>query len=239
MAQVKLYQIDAFAEQPYTVNPAAIVILDGWIDKKSMQNIALENNLSETAFLVKREEVFEIRYFTPKVEVELCGHATLGSSFVLFELMGYKGETITFKTRKRGNLFVSKKNDKFMLNFPTDILNECTLPEPIVEALAQSPIYWQMGTTDILLEYENEKQIKQLSPNFEMMKKADVRGIIVTAPGNEVDFVSRFFAPHEGINEDPVTGSAHTSLIPFWYKKLRKPKMIAKQLEKQPLSLQC
>ena len=239
MKQLKLYQIDAFAEHPFTGNPAAVVMLDKWIDKKTMQNIALENNLSETAFLVKNDEVFEIRYFTPKVEVELCGHATLGSSFVLFELLGYKDKTITFRTSNLGDLFVTKADDIFVLNFPTDILDECILPKPIVDALAQTPVSWQMGATDILLEYENEEQIRKLSPDFEVMKKADVRGIIATARGTEVDFVSRFFAPHEGINEDPVTGSAHTTLIPFWHKKLGKTKMIAEQLSERGGTIYC
>lgn len=239
MPEFKLYQIDAFAEQPFTGNPAAVIVLDQWIEEQLMQNIALENNLSETAFLVKNKGVFEIRYFTPKVEVELCGHATLASAFVLFNLLSHSDEKIVFETKKRGQLFVSKNNDIYVLNFPGDELSDCSLPQYITEALNRQPVSFCKGTTDILLEFENEEQIIKLVPNFEMLKKAGVRGIIVTAPGNEVDFVSRFFAPGVGINEDPVTGSAHTLLIPFWHKKLGKTKMIAKQLSERGGTIYC
>ena len=239
MKPVTLYQIDAFAEQSFTGNPAAVVVLDEWIKEETMQNIALENNLSETAFLVQKDNLYEIRYFTPKSEVELCGHATLGSSFVLFELLNYTGATITFRTMNRGDLYVSKKGDIFELDFPTDILEEADFPAELTKALNVHPLKWLSGKTDLLLEYQNEEQIKAIEPNFEAMKRANVRGIIVTAPGNEVDFVSRFFAPGEGINEDPVTGSAHTTLIPFWYEKLGKQKMIAKQLSERGGKIYC
>lgn len=239
MTEVNLYQIDAFAEKPFTGNPAAIVILDNWIDDRSMQNIAMENNLSETAFLIRKDEVFEIRYFTPKVEVELCGHATLASSYVIFELLGYKHKTITFETTKRGALYVSKVNDIFVLDFPIDFIQKIDLPKQVADAINLQPVNTYTGKTDLLLEYQNEEQIRNLSPSFDVLKKAEARGIIVTAPGNEVDFVSRFFAPREGINEDPVTGSAHTTLIPFWHKRLGKEKMIAKQLSERGGTLYC
>lgn len=239
MKNLTLYQVDAFAEQPFSGNPAAVVILEEWLPTDLMQNIALENNLSETAFLVKKDAFYEVRYFTPNVEVELCGHATLGSAFVLFNLIKVEESTLIFRTMKRGDLFISRKDDLILLDFPKDDSSEIEIPEFTIDALGAAPAQVLKGRTDLMLVYENEAQIKALDPNFDLMKKVKARGIMVTAPGNEVDFVSRFFAPQSGINEDPVTGSAHTTLIPYWSKRLGKSTLLAKQLSKRGGTIYC
>jgi PhzF family phenazine biosynthesis protein len=238
MTKYPLYQIDAFAEEPFTGNPAAVVIMDEWPDKQTMQNIAMENNLSETAFLVKKDEIYLVRYFTPTIEVDLCGHATLASGFVLFTFYNEKN-TITFRTTSKGDLFVTKKDDLVILDFPTDHFKAVPLPEFTVKTFKLEPteIYW--GLNDLMLVYENEDQIREMNPNFEKMEKIPSRGIMITAPGKEVDFVSRFFAPQSGILEDPVTGSAHTTLIPYWSKRLGKTKMVARQLSKRGGAIYC
>ena len=239
MQKLTLYQIDAFAEKPFSGNPAAVVLLDRWMETQTMQNIAFENNLSETAFLVKSNDVYEVRYFTPTIEVDLCGHATLASAYVLFELEGYSNKIIIFRTQNRGDLFVNKSNDIFMLDFPTDSFKEAKLQEELQKALDIQPEECFAGLNDLLLVYQSEDQIRKLTPNFELLKKSNARGIMITAKGNEVDFVSRFFAPASGINEDPVTGSAHTTLIPYWYGKLGKKQMTAQQLSARGGTIYC
>lgn len=238
MKQYPLYQVDAFAEQPFTGNPAAVVIMNEWPEKQIMQNIAMENNLSETAFLVKIDDIYHVRYFTPTVEVDLCGHATLASGYVLFTFYNEKN-TITFRTASKGDLFVTKKEDQVILDFPTDQYQEVELPKFVIKALEAKPseIYW--GLNDLMLVYDTEDQIRDMKPNFDIMVKIPSRGVMVTAPGKEVDFVSRFFAPQSGILEDPVTGSAHTTLIPYWAKRLGKTKMIARQLSKRRGTIYC
>jgi len=238
MKQYPLYQVDAFAEQPFTGNPAAVVIMNEWPEKQIMQNIAMENNLSETAFLVKIDDIYHVRYFTPTVEVDLCGHATLASGYVLFTFYNEKN-TITFRTTSKGDLFITKKEDQMILDFPTDQYQEVELPKFVIEALEAKPseIYW--GLNDLMLVFDNEYQIREMNPNFDIMAKIPSRGMMVTAPGKEVDFVSRFFAPQSGILEDPVTGSAHTTLIPYWAKRIGKTKMIARQLSKRGGTIYC
>lgn len=239
MKNLTLYQVDAFAEQPFTGNPAAIFVMDQWLSEQTMQNIAMENNLSETAFIVPDEDVFQIRYYTPLNEVELCGHATLASSFVLYNFFGQKGNTITFRTQNRGELFINLEQDVIVMDFPIDSYKKVEIPAGINEALGIKPeeAYW--GLNDLMLVYKNEEQIKSVQPNFELLKQVKARGILITAPGNDVDFVSRFFAPLEGINEDPVTGSAHTTLIPYWHSITGKKSFTAKQLSKRGGTLYC
>jgi PhzF family phenazine biosynthesis protein len=232
MKNYPLYQIDAFAEQPFTGNPAAVVVFDSWPETRVMQNIALENNLSETAFLVKQNDVYLVRYFTPTVEVDLCGHATLASGFALFNFYGEE-KTITFRTTNKGDLYVSRKEDLVVLDFPTDKFILTDIPELIENALGVKPAEAYLGLNDLMLVYEKEQQIQDMVPNFDLLGKVNARGVCVTAPGEKVDFVSRFFAPQSGINEDPVTGSAHTTLIPYWSSKLGKTTMIARQLSKR------
>jgi len=238
MKTYPLFQIDAFAEEPFTGNPAAVVLFDQWPEKQVMQNIAMENNLSETAFLVKQDNLYLVRYFTPTIEVDLCGHATLASGFVLFNFYGEK-ETITLRTISKGDLYISRENDRILLDFPTDKFTSSEIPELTIEALGEKPIEAYWGLNDLMLVYEKEEQIKNINPNFELLSKVKTRGVCITAPGNKVDFVSRFFAPQSGINEDPVTGSAHTTLIPYWANRLGKTTMLARQLSKRGGTIYC
>lgn len=239
MKEYTLYQVDAFAEKPFSGNPAAIVMLDQWLDKSTMQAIAMENNLSETAFIVPDVDVFLIRYFTPLNEVELCGHATLASAYVLFNHYNLKGKTITFRTQKRGDLLIQMEGELLLMNFPTDVFHKVEIPEGMNEALGHAPLEAYWGLNDLMLIYNSEEIIQQMRPNITLLKKIKARGVLVTAKGNTVDFVSRFFAPLEGIDEDPVTGSAHTTLLPYWHKKTGKTSFIAQQLSKRGGTLYC
>jgi PhzF family phenazine biosynthesis protein len=238
MDHYPLYQIDAFAEEPFAGNPAAVVIFDKWPETRVMQNIAMENNLAETAFLVKQGAIYLVRYFTPVVEVDLCGHATLASGFVLFNFYGEE-QTITFRTMSKGDLYVTRKDNLIVLDFPTDKFAPAEIPGLAIEALSQKPTEAYQGLNDLLLVYENEQQIIDIVPNFELLNKVKSRGVCVTAPGMNVDFVSRFFAPQSGIPEDPVTGSAHTTLIPYWANRLGKTAMLARQLSKRGGTIYC
>lgn len=236
--KLPLFQVDAFAEQLFKGNPAAVVPLESWLDDELMQAIAFENNLSETAFFVPSRLGFEIRWFTPKAEVKLCGHATLASAHVIFEEAHYPKDEITFGS-KSGLLKVKKAGDLLQLDFPADTINPVDAPNLIIKALGKLPVACYKGKTDYLLLYETEKEIREMNPSFSNLAKTDARGIIVTAPGDQVDFVSRFFAPAVGVNEDPVTGSAHTSLTPFWAKKLCKTEFVAHQLSQRGGELIC
>ena len=227
-----IFQVDAFASETFKGNPAAVVPLQEWLPDETMQNIAMENNLAETAFFVPTQAGFEIRWFTPLVEVDLCGHATLATAHVIFQEAGFTSDQIQFGSRS-GMLTVKKELEKLQLNFPADAISEIKMSTDVVDAIGMSPIQSFKGITDYLLVYETEEQIRQIAPNFHLLKNTDARGVIITAPGNEVDFVSRFFAPAVGIDEDPVTGSAHTTLTPIWAEKLGKSKMSALQLSKR------
>lgn len=231
------YQVDAFTNNVFSGNPAAVIPLNYWLDDKLMQNIAMENNLSETAFFVKKDDHFHIRWFTPKSEVDLCGHATLASAFVIFNFIE-KYEEIKFESRS-GELFVSYFNDMFTLNFPP---RDPKLIEKEQEDLIQlfpiNPIEILFDKS-FLLVFENEDQILNMNFDIRKLLNFNTHGLIITARGNEVDFVSRFFAPDVGIDEDPVTGYAHTILTPYWSKKLGKMKMTAEQVSKRGGKLIC
>ncbi len=236
----KIYQVDAFASELFTGNPAAVCVLESPMDEKTMQNIAMENNLAETAFVTKRGKDYQIRWFTPEVEVDLCGHATLAAAFVLFEEYGHESDLINLYSERSGILRVKKEeNGELTLDFPADILQPVGLMENIISALGSTPTEVYKGKTDYLLVYEKEADISAIEPNFFLLDKVDARGVIVTAPGKEVDFVSRFFAPKCGVPEDPVTGSAHTTLTPYWSKKLGKSDLLARQLSKRGGNLRC
>ncbi|GLU43109.1 PhzF family phenazine biosynthesis protein [Allomuricauda sp. NBRC 101325] len=236
----KIYQIDAFTAQTFGGNPAAVCILDSWLSPESMQKIAQENHLAETAFAVKREDIYEIRWFTPEVEVDLCGHATLATAYVIFHYYELEKNTIQFYSSRSGDLYVNKADNNWLtMDFPTDTLVAIKNIDEIDHALGKSPIKTFKGKTDYMLVYNSQKDIEELAPNFFLLDQVDARGVIVTAPGTEVDFVSRFFAPSCGIPEDPVTGSAHTSMSPYWSKELDKTKMTAKQLSKRGGDLVC
>jgi PhzF family phenazine biosynthesis protein len=237
--KVKIYQVDAFADRLFSGNPAAVCLLDKWLAETTMQKIAAENNLAETAFLVKEKDYFEIRWFTPAVEVDLCGHATLASAFVLFECLGYKEPEISFISLRSGALKVSKQKDMLFLDFPADILHSIDMFQKIQKCIGIQPSEVFKGKTDFIAVLQNEADVLNLVPDFQEISKLDARGLIMTAKGNEVDFVSRFFAPQSGIDEDPVTGSAHTSLIPLWSEKLGKKEMTASQLSKRGGTIYC
>ncbi|QBA65479.1 PhzF family phenazine biosynthesis protein [Muriicola soli] len=240
MKTLKLYQIDAFAEKLFTGNPAAVCVLDSWLDEDLMQKIAMENNLAETAFVVHSGDQYQIRWFTPELEVDLCGHATLASAYVLFQYYNHESDLIRFQSERSGHLTVRREaSGELTLDFPVDQLKEVPINEEITIALGAEPLSMYKGKTDYVLIYRNQEEITSMQPNFFLLDKIDARGIIVTAPGNEVDFVSRFFAPSCGIPEDPVTGSAHTSLTPYWAKSLGKENMLAKQLSQRGGTLKC
>jgi len=239
MNKIKIFQVDAFANNLFSGNPAAVCMLENWLNAEIMQSIAAENNLAETAFIVPTADSFEIRWFTPTVEVDLCGHATLASAYVLFNCRGYTNPEIVFHSPRSGKLKVTKQGDILFLNFPTDTLNPCDEIVQITNCLGFEPIEVYKGKTDYLAIIQSEQHLLNLQPDLSEISKLKARGLIVTAQGDHVDFVSRFFAPQSGIDEDPVTGSAHTSLIPFWSEKLGKQEMIANQLSKRGGRLIC
>lgn len=234
----KIFQVDAFTLEAFSGNPAAVLILDNWLCDELMQKIAEENNLSETAFTVNKGDYYELRWFTPDVEVDLCGHATLATAQVLFNHLEYSGNVIQFES-KSGILKVRKDGDLLVLDFPTDRIEKISVPTALLSSMNIKPVDAYKGKTDIMLIYQNQADIERLRPDFGKMYAATVRGVIATAKGNECDFVSRFFAPCVGVNEDPVTGSAHTTLIPYWTEKLGKKEMIAIQLSKRRGYLKC
>ena len=236
--EIKRYQVDAFAEETFRGNPAVVCPLDKWLPDDLMQRIAMENNLSETAFYVKEGEGFRIRWFTPTVEVDLCGHATLASAFVLFNHEHYRGDKIVFQSRS-GPLHVSKSNEWITLNFPADAMTEVPVSPELYAGFQEKPSKIWKGKTDYMLVYDREIQIKNCKPDFIAVKKIKARGIIVTAKGDSVDFVSRFFCPQSGIDEDPVTGSAHTSLVPYWAGVLGKEQLSARQISAREGKLFC
>ncbi|MGB4447883.1 MAG: PhzF family phenazine biosynthesis protein [Cloacibacterium sp.] len=235
----KIYQIDAFADALFSGNPAAVCPLDSWLDTDIMQKIAAENNLAETAFTVPVENGFEIRWFTPEVEVDLCGHATLASAYTMINFEGFSGEKINFFSRNSGTLTVNKNGDFLTLDFPVDNLQKVEDLAIFEKCFAYQPIEAYQGKTDYLLVFENEHQIQNIEPNIPEIAKINARGIIVSSISENFDFVSRFFGPNCGVNEDPVTGSAHTTLTPFWAEKLGKTKLTAKQISKRGGVLEC
>lgn len=232
------YQVDAFADKLFSGNPAGVCPLDQWIPEETMQKIAMENNISETAFFVHEEGHYHIRWFTPKVEVNLCGHATLAAAHVIFQYHGYKDDSIAFHSRS-GLLNVRREGELLVLDFPANKPQRAALPTDFVHALNITPVQCWRGREDYLLLYKSQYEIESLIPDFKRLEKTDARAVIVTAPGNTVDFVSRFFGPRVGVNEDPVTGSAHTVLIPFWAEKLGKTEMTAMQLSSRGGTLFC
>jgi PhzF family phenazine biosynthesis protein len=255
---MRIYQLDAFTDHLFAGNPAAVVPLTDWLPDELMQQIAAENNLAETAFYVRtaEENHYHIRWFTPTVEVDLCGHATLATGHVIFflEKPATEGEeasqtdVIYFDSRS-GRLKVCRGEDGWLtLDFPADALQIATLQPPaLLASLHEKPLAVFKGKTDYLVVYESQEQIEALNPDFREMSSIPARGIIVTAPGKAemsdglepVDFVSRFFGPQSGVDEDPVTGSAHTTLVPYWAEKLGKKELTARQLSRRGGFLRC
>lgn len=238
--KLPLYQVDAFADNIFEGNPAAVCPLDEWLPDDKLRQIAMENNLSETAFFVREEGSYRLRWFTPATEVDLCGHATLASAHVLFEHMDFDEKEIRFNSNS-GILSVRKEDDKLLMNFPTAELNE-TLPPRFLDDAIGLPPQELYEDTDYLSVVEYEDQVRTLDPDIRALKKADVRGIIVTAPADDssdFDFVSRFFGPAVGVDEDPVTGSAHTMLTPYWSRRLGKNELIGRQVSHRGGTVYC
>lgn len=235
---MKYYIVDAFTNELFKGNQAGVCLLDEWLEDKILQNIASENNLAETAFVVKRDDYYDLRWFSPETEIDLCGHATLASAFVISNFVDDSAKEIDFHTMS-GKLSVEKKADLFEMDFPARI----PTPIPITQLMEQStgvPVREAHLSRDLLLLVDSEEQVKNLRPDFSLISKLpDCYALIVTAKGEQADFVSRFFAPNAGIPEDPVTGSSHCTLIPFWAKKLKKEKMVARQLSKRGGTLYC
>jgi PhzF family phenazine biosynthesis protein len=237
--KLPIYQIDAFTDKLFGGNPAAVVPLEQWLPEETMLAIAAENNLAETAFYVPTDNGFHIRWFTPVVEVDLCGHATLAAAYVIFNIQNYEGESISFESRS-GVLTVDCKEDWLTLNFPVDQYHIAVPPPGLVESLKNTTLLEvYKGKTDYLVVLESEEVVRDLDFDIIILSTIPARGVIVTAAGDEVDFVSRFFAPQSGIDEDPVTGSAHTTLIPYWADKLSKTKLNARQLSRRGGFLKC
>ncbi len=235
---LEIYQVDAFASEVFKGNPAAICPLEEWLDAELMQKIALENNLSETAFFVRKDDVYEIRWFTPTFEIDLCGHATLGSAFVIFECLNAKESSVKFHSHKSGKLLVEKNGDRLILDFPSRPVSPVEVPPGLIEAIGKQPKE-VFKARDYFLVYETEQEVAEIEPNFAALLKIPTHAVIVTAKGDNCDFVSRFFAPEVGVYEDPVTGSAHCNLIPFWAQRLGKNELYARQISTRGGELFC
>jgi len=235
--KIKLYQIDAFTSKLFGGNPAGVCTLDAWPKDDLMQAIAKENNLAETAFFVPEGKNYSLRWFTPKVEVDLCGHATLAASFVIFNCLGYKHNEIIFSSRS-GILKTSRKDDFITLDFPAIGQEKIDIPAKLTEALGKEPLETYMSG-DYMAVFRSEEDILSLKPDFGKLLYFGCRGVITTARGKNCDFVSRFFAPAVGIDEDPVTGSAHCQLVPYWTEKLAKEEFHAMQLSERGGELIC
>ncbi len=236
--KLDIYQIDAFSSKVFGGNPAAVIPLQSWLPDDVMLKIAMENNLSETAFFVREGEAFHLRWFTPAAEVDLCGHATLAAAFIIFERLNYHGETITFTTRS-GDLYIHKTARGLMMNLPAWDITKHNTPESIYRGLGIAPKEFYIGH-DCLAVMESAEDIRNLKPDFHALKQFETRGVIVTAKGDgEHDFISRAFFPRLNIDEDPVTGSAHCILTPYWAHKLGKTTLKAYQASKRGGDLLC
>lgn len=227
--KIPLYQVDVFTNKLFAGNPAAVCPLEEWIDDAKLQNIAAENNLAETAYFVPRKDgSFDLRWFTPNQEVDLCGHATVASAYVLFNHLGHPTRSVTFHSRS-GPLGVSEADGLFTMHFPRWDPSPCAAPPGLVEGLGRRPAE-VLKRRDFVAVYESEAEVRALRPDFGVLARVDALGVVATAPGETCDFVSRFFAPAAGVPEDPATGSTHCELIPYWSKRLGKTSLRARQL---------
>ena len=234
---VLYFEVHSFTDNLFHGNPAGVCLLDNWIDDALMQRIAKENNLSETAFLVQKNDGYELRWFTPKIEVDLCGHATLASAFVLFDHLEHEGEHIVFQTAS-GDLIVKRSGSSYVMDFPSR--NASPIEPPIeLEKGLDCEIDEAYQSRDFMAIFESEEIVRNIRPDFAELGKLDCTGIIITAPGEDVDFVSRFFAPQAGILEDPVTGSAHCTLAPYWADRLGKTDLSARQVSERGGEIAC
>jgi len=235
--ELNIYQADAFASNVFEGNPAAVCPLELWLPDEILQKIAQENNLSETAFFVPEGDRFSLRWFTPEAEVDLCGHATLATAHIIFQHLYYPGQRIRFET-KSGELVVEKAGLDYSMDFPASPPQSIKAPDTLIEALGTAPIE-VLAAYDYVAVFESEEQIKAIAPDFPSLSKLDLRGVLITAPGESTDFVSRCFFPKLGIDEDPVTGSAHCELAPYWSKRLGKNRLMAKQLSTRTGMIGC
>ncbi|MEA3435663.1 MAG: PhzF family phenazine biosynthesis protein [Thermodesulfobacteriota bacterium] len=235
--ELNLYQIDAFASKPFEGNPAAVCPLDEWLSDEIMQSISEENNLSETAFFIPTGNGLHIRWFTPTSEVDLCGHATLAAAYVLFNILGYKGNKVVFNS-KSGILTVTKDDEWLVMDFPAQPPVLCDIPKEIEKAFDIAPVEC-LKSEDYIVVFEREIDIVKANPDFEQLKKLDLRGVIITAKSSSYDFITRFFAPKYGVPEDPVTGSAYTQLAPYWASRLGKKRFDVKQVSSRGGELSC
>lgn len=233
-----MYQVDAFTSQLFRGNPAAICPLEKWLPDETLQSIAAENNLAETAYYVRNGSGYHLRWFTPGVEVDLCGHATLATAYVILAIRGEsKASRLSFQS-KSGELIVEREGDLYALDFPSRAPGEVAVDPGLVDALGAKPKSI-LGARDYLCVYETQEEVLALKPNMDKLAATDRFAVIVTAPGKDCDFVSRFFAPAKGVPEDPVTGSAHCTLIPYWSKRLGKTTLHARQVSKRGGELFC
>lgn len=235
--ELRQYQVDAFAEHVFTGNPAAVVLLPDWLPDRVLQAIAAENNLSETAFLVAEGKDYQLRWFTPLAEVDLCGHATLASAHILFVHECVQQQQIKFHTRS-GELLVSRVGEQLEMSLPAQLPSLCVPPPSLVSALGLPPEV-VLAAEDYLAVYPSEAIVRAIKPDLAMLSALDRRGVIITAVGHEADFVSRFFAPKLGIDEDPVTGSAHCQLAPYWGARLQLKEMRAYQCSRRGGWISC
>lgn len=234
-----MYQVDAFATEVFKGNPAAIIPLENWLDESLMQQIAMENNLSETAFIVKEDEHYSIRWFTPEYEIDLCGHATLASAYVIKTFLEPHIREITFTTQKAGLLKTTAREGVYTLDFPARMPVPTNVPKNLVESLGVTNVVEVLRSRDYFVVLPNEEAVQNVEPDYNLMKQLDTIGVIVTAKGTSADVVSRCFYPGAGIPEDPVTGSAHCNIIPYWSSKLGTAKIFAKQLSPRGGDLHC
>ena len=236
--KIPIYYVDAFADKLFSGNPAAVIFSD-INDSVLMQKIARENNLSETAFIKKESGEYFIRWFAPSCEIDLCGHATLASAFVYFNFINKLADEFIVNSKVNGRLKVNATGDLLLLDFPKDTLMNCSMHKEVHDVLGVTPIELYEGRDDILAILDSAVLVKELKPDFSLLKKINKRGLIISAAGDDCDFVSRCFFPSTGVDEDPVTGSAHTPLTPYWSKKLGKKKLYAKQSSERGGVLYC
>ena len=230
------FEVDAFANRPFQGNPAGVCPLKTWLSEATMQCIAAENNLAETAFFVPRGADYDLRWFAPEMEIDLCGHATLASAFVLFTELGRPGDTVRFHSRS-GPLTVTRQGEILTLDFPSRPPGPCTVPPALITGLGRKPVE-VLKARDYFAVFATEAEVRSLQPDFAALRTLDEK-VIVTAPGSDCDFVSRFFAPTAGVPEDPVTGSSHCTLIPWWSRRLGKTELFARQVSKRGGELFC
>ena len=236
--KIPYFEVAAFTEKTFGGNPAGICALPRWLSDAALQNIAAENNLAETAFFVAAGSDYDLRWFSPQAEIDLCGHATLASAFILFSELGFPGDAIRFHSRTAGALTVLRAGDMHTLDFPARPATPCPAPDTLARALGRRPLE-VLRARDYLAVFASEAEVRALQPDFALLNTLDAFGVIVTAPGGDCDFVSRFFAPKAGVAEDSVTGSSHCTLVPYWAQRLGKTALFARQVSRRGGELFC